>query len=235
MNIHEVQRNIKTNMAHGYPLVQQTTGRGALAICATGPSLSIRPPRNMPVMALHHAYDWIWDNGRSAPTYGVMGEALPTDTFIESPIKISAFFFASRVNPETFDRFTRGGHDVKVYHSGDYSESELDICADNVGGAGTFTSDVLNLAVRIGYDELHLYGMDFCSINGLMHQAHPTSMNTLTNLKPIEFCGETFMTENGKLRQLEAAMEFVQEHPDIKVTAHGDGLLARWMKKREVA
>lgn len=133
------------------------------------------------------------------------------------------YLIASRCDPATFDALA--DRDVRLWHVNDTPEIELAL-TPRIGAGPSVGLKSLVMAAMLGYNELDVYGLDACYIDG-RHHAYPQDW-AIDDTKEVEIEGRTFLTTVPHLRQLECFVDNARElrESGITIRVHGEGMIA---------
>ncbi len=242
LNIDPTQRlaNISSAIRRGLPQFRAypPTEREA-CIVGSGPSLASTldeikalKESGAAIFALNAAHEWLLEQG-IVPSAAVVIDARPFNArFVKTPAPNCAYMIASQCAPETFDMVA--GRRAYIWHclTGD-DPIERDLLDgyylgswQPVAGGCTVGTRTIVLTRMLGYQKMHLFGMDSCYMDGQGH-IMPQPENDADGAVKVECEGREFMCT---VWHCEQALEFIDliatngEH--FQLSVHGDGLLA---------
>lgn len=246
---HIVEANTHHNIKRDLPKLQYRPDYGMwkgrpLAIVGGGPSLktTLCELREFSdVMVCGSAHDYVVEQG-IIPTYAVACEPnnAPGDRvvdFIRKPQREIEYLFSTTCDPTVFDEMkdyricmwnNAGGIDDSVFNG-----------EPAVNGGCTVTLRAINIAILLGYHDLHMFGFDSSFEHEVENHAYfsgPGEEKNWSNWLYVrigdEF-GRQFKTTRGWIQQAHHFQEMLQHtgwmfNPVI----HGDGMIAEIMRQR---
>ncbi len=164
----ELDLNIEANLAADWPRFHLRADYGPgtktkpIAICAGGPSLKEFLGKIYDdfedIMVCGSAHDFLIRSGID-PTYSVQLDGAPVaKDFFRLRVPGTQYLIASQCNPFMFEGLPR--EHVSMWHCAGPSAEFGDEVA--IGGGCTTTLRALNLAIMLGYHDLHFFGFDSC-------------------------------------------------------------------------
>jgi hypothetical protein len=222
------------------PWVEENTEAGGVVIVGGGPSIkdSIEElkTRKEPIWAANGAHDFLIENGVVPDCMVLMdGSEIMPET-VENPRQDVEYLVASQCCPGVFAALE--GYRVKVWHV--YAEFANTILAAQerpcfmVGGGGTVGLRAMNLGAAMGYELIHVYGLDSSYGEGELEHAYP-SRGDAAAAADVQH-GRVFDVRAGE-RTFKARRWMVKQALDfqaqvktmlaagIKIAVHGDGLI----------
>lgn len=242
-----LRKNVITNMAANWPRLHKRSDWGKwkgvpLAICAGGPSLK----ENLHlvyehfdhVMVCGSAHDFLIEWGID-PTYSVhcdgSGEALE---FMKLRSPSTQYLMASQCDPALYHNLLRSS--VSMWHcAGAVSDFQGEPA---IAGGCTVGLRALNVAITLGYFDLHFFGFDSCFADVEHQHAYPYVEGDTSNRRTFMVRvggegGREFLTNPLFLAQAQHFQEMVAKFGFMfKPTVYGDGIIAEILKvaQREI-
>lgn len=211
------------------PGIGKWKGRPA-ALAAGGPSLrtTLGELREIPdVIACGSTHDYLIENG-VIPKYAVCCDPEPSNSasFYRRPDKRVTYLIASCCHADVFDALA--GQDVYLWHTAG-AGTQFPEGTRTIGGGCTVTLKAINLAIVMGYFDLHFFGFDSSFADGEDHAyAHPVGRKVMP--VKIGHDGRVYQTSPEFLAQAQHFQEMVREHGRMfNPIVHGDGLIAGMM------
>ncbi len=210
----------------------------------------------VPMVALNGAGNWLMERN-IRPAMQVVIDARPDNmAFIEEPIPQCKYFLASQCDPMLFnickDRETYIFHILSLGKDGDADEDSLvppaegpdddveramirDYYRDrwcHVPGGGTIGMRSISLARILGYQLMHVFGLDSCLSPDGENHAYPQDWNKPDQKQLDVWCGmREFRCSNWHIGQADQFHKYVVACGDhFTLDVHGDGLIAHMMK-----
>lgn len=236
-----LERNVRAAMARAFPKLHESSDYGKwkgrpIAIAAGGPSLNdtLYELRQFDtVMACGSAHDHLMRSGINL-SYAVNCDPDPLcSQFFTSPQKGCEYLIASMCDPSLFDQLS--GCDVTLWHNRGGLPDEFYAPDPIVQGGATVTLRAMNIAILLGFYELHFFGFD-SSFKDEHHAYDYTHEGTDIETSPRILCqvngGRVFQTTIGLLAQASHFQECAKGYGWMfNPTVHGDGLIAEMMKQ----
>jgi len=204
---------------------------GHAVIVGGGPSINKfaeeiawRKSQGQKIFALNGSAKWLGKHGIT-PDYHVILDARPENADFITGMNCK-HLLASNCDLEVFNR---AGNDVLIWHPLVTGIQDL-LPAERpyalIGGGGTVGLKAMALAYVMGFDEVHVYGMDSSYQDDKGH-AYPQSLNEGERVIEVEYADRKFSAAPWMVTQ---ASEFPALAADLVakgmvVTVHGDGLL----------
>lgn len=235
-----ISRNVRSCMARRYPLLHQIPDYGKwkgkpIALAAGGPSLNstLAELREFEiVMACGSAHDHLVESGIKL-TYAANCDPDRLATkFFSSPQNGCHYLIASMCDPAVFDALE--GHEITSWHSRGGVPDEFYAPDPIVQGGCTITLRALNIAIMLGFHDIHFFGFDSSyedhhhayeyTIDGVDIENSPRILAQVNG-------GKVFQTTYGFLAQATHFQECVKNYGFMfNPTVHGNGLIAEMMK-----
>lgn len=214
-----------------------------IAIVGGGPSLTEKLAdlrRFKSIMAAGSAHDFLIEKG-IVPRWTVIcdGDAVMAN-YLRRPQDRCIYLVASQCDPAVFKALN--GRHVVLWHAGD-DVGDPEIFGEQcvlLGGGCTVGTRAIIIARLLGFNNIHLFGMDTClrktDCAGKLefeHHAYPfsTVMESevcVGNIQPVQIGdnGRVYHLANYHLGQLFDFRTLLGQYPDMKFTVHGDSALA---------
>lgn len=240
----DIVENIRHNMERDIPRLHhridfgKTKGKTPLAIVAGGPSLRTTMHELCgfdDIMVVGSTHDFLVSD--FAPKYAVVCDPSPVaGDYIQRPVHGCCYMLSSSADPALFDRLLSKGHDVCMWNCSSGLSDPLFKGEPAIQGGCTVTLRAINMAIVLGYYDIHLFGFDSSFPDDENHHAyshaHETSERILVRVGGDN--GRVFLTTPGWLAQATHFQEQLKGtgmmfHP----TVHGDGLIAEIMRCAE--
>lgn len=233
--IDEARDNIRLSLAYYGDLkrieMQEAHGRKA-AIVGGGPSLknNLDKLRDFAgeIFCANEAHDYLIDNGIE-PDGFVFLEVHPwvNDQLCRRTSERCTYYIPSHCHLSAFDRVS--GRDVVMWHARS-GIGEEDIIAEFeadpmlVNGASTPGLRAVHIAMVLGYRDFELFGVDASHADGDRH-SYDTPGRVHKPVLEITCLGRTFHTDGYLAQQADEFQRLCRNFPEIKIKAHGDGLI----------
>lgn len=240
--------NIKGNMKRIETWAQYVRPHGEkIVICSAGPSLN--PGDIIPwveggykIVAVKHALDRLRSWGITPWGCILLDGRDHAHEFIQSPDKEVIYFVASMVDPKVTDILLKHHCKVVGWHAWTGQEMMEHLPAGHlvVGGGSAATTRGIDLLHDIlGFNEMHIYGIDCCYLkepdlseakkNGKMKHCKVTlSVETWGG----ERSARSFWTEGQLLAQVKEFNEMYFPRKELTIQTYGDGIVP-WMQKHK--
>ena len=215
-----------------------------IALIGGGPSLKdhLEELRNFsgPTVACGSTHDFLVENG-IIPTYSVICDPDPiTANYLSKPRDNIQYLLATQCHPLVFEKLK--GFAIWLWHCYNddekgYNEIDPDFKLHGaVGGGCTVGLRAINIAIMMGYKDIHFYGYDSSVRVNDSHHAYDFStkdeqLGQMYEVKLAE-TDECFYTCAGyHLAQARQFVDFYGMYKDVfNPTFHGDGLLPATMR-----
>lgn len=250
--LEQMAANIKRHLPQVSVHPPQTTNLcivgGGWSLDETLPELLELYWQNKPIMALNGAANWLMERNIKPGAVVVLDARPDNIDFIREPIPKARYFLASQCHPSLFDLCE--DRDTYILHltcskaetiGPDSSPTEkreapqtaiLDAHYKNkwhsVIGGSTVGLRSLVLARMLGFEMLHLFGMDSCYAPDGKHHAYPQEMNDSEGSDVFWCAGREFRCSAWQASQAANFMTFISSKNGdfFNLSIHGDGLLA---------
>jgi hypothetical protein len=233
-------RNIASAIRRGLPQVRAHAPNDE-TICLVGSGSSLTTSAHeiealaadgCLVVALNGAYGWLIEHGIQPRAMVMVDGRAFNARFLTPELPTCTYFLASQCAPEVFD--AARGRQIYLWHSltgDDLTDKELlDGYYLNswqpVSGGCTVGTRAIVLFRLLGYQKMHLFGLDSCKLDETGH-ANAQPENDADETVTVVCAGREFRCTAW---QCEQALEFIDliatngEH--FQLSVHGDGLLA---------
>lgn len=239
-------QNVKTNIEFRRPYLkthpefQKIKGKDQpIAIVGGGPSLkktwSILDYFEGPIMAAGSSYDFLRKLDIVPKYFTACDPDKAVLNYLKYPTNVTDYLISTYCDPEVF-RYLK---DKRVYTWHVYSENTIehikqhDSGSDLIGGGCTIGLRSINLALLLGYTNIHLFGFDSCIES--LDETHAYDIETPEEKLALSDAYKIKIGKNGKkqylvlgyqLAQAEHFKEWLTTHYRlITFTFHGEGLL----------
>lgn len=225
-----LQRNVDHCMARG---LEDHFAFRRLDIIANGPSASLAPFKTLGAsMALNGALGLCLDHSVE-PTYWAACDPQPlvTDFLTDLPWS-TTYLVASQCDPVVFDRLA----ECEVWPFDVADGPSFPSTSDPIMHGSSITLTSLQLATRLGYRDLHVWGWDCCILDG-EHHANGSALPQ--GLEPVEFrpdpsgpCLASFLTTPSWEHEVQQAghqIVPILRSNGVRVTVHGPGFVAHYL------
>ena len=161
------------------------------------------------------------------PDYLVLLDARKENvSFVKRPMGGVKYLVASQCDPAIFDALK--GYDVTVFHNSTPNAEVLlrgyDKPTHLLGGGTTVVLKTMVISELMGYQIIHLYGVDSCYLNG-EHHSYPQAQNDGERIVDVLYEDRMFKCAGWMAQQGQDFIEFAQRFLGT-LTVAGDGLLA---------
>lgn len=246
----EILSNMKSNVEkyktitrlHQLPEFQKIKGSNkSIAVVGGGPSVNnyiddIKQFRT--VVAAGSSHDYLVENGVKL-TYAIICDPDPLSiNYYQKLDTETKYLVASGCDEKIFEHIKN--HPLVMWHchSDSYSPSEIEVGYQAVGGGCTVGLRSLSIALLLGYNHIHIFGMDSCMAdNGKSHAYITEDIGDTYSIKVAQSKSylpdgiKTFKCAGYQLAQAWHFIEFYKHHNQYFTPyIYGDGLLAEVMK-----
>lgn len=239
------EKNIPINLARGFPQLRnmpeiaKMKGDVPIAVVGGGPSAKnfvedIRKYRW--VIVAGSAHDWVMDQG-IIPRYAAFCDPDPLMAkYIARPCKETTYLVSTHSPPEVFEALK--DHSIALWHCLPTRVeflNEVDPGWSGVSGGCTIGLRSINIAIMLGFFNLHLFGFDSCLGSNKEHHAYEFAtdkeeLGTIYAVKegmglkgPAE---ETFYCAGYQLAQASHYREFLVNFSHLcNIEVFGEGLI----------
>ncbi len=244
--VNTAERNIRANIGRALPKLHERPdfGKwkgGPMAIVAGGPSLRRtcwELPQFENIMVCGTPHDFLLSLG-IVPTHAVFCESIETLNegtldYLRRPQPACEYFVASSCHPRVFEALK----DYRVCMWNNYGG--VDDAAFNgepaITGGCTVTLRAINIAIALGFYDLHFFGLDSSYEDEKHNHAYAVGPATMAEKTiPVRVGsadGREFKTNPTFLAQAHHFQEMVSIGL-FRPFVHGDGLIAEIMRQRE--
>lgn len=224
----QVGRNIAHTLGLGLADIDGTPRR--LDIVANGPSArtAVADDEFGPdVMALNGALALFTDR---RPTYWCAcdPQAQVADMVRDAPEGVT-YIVASKCDPKVFEALA--DRDVRLWHIGDSAPAGH----RSVPSAVSVTLCALQLAHRLGYRDIHVWGWDACFVDG-QHHASGGKLKPCDVAVSFEIGEQSFQTTSTWVAELQDAIGVIPHltWAGAEIIIHGDGMIAAGCRYVEI-
>lgn len=234
-----IKANIKRNLTrlHHLPEFHKVKGfNKKIALVGGGPSLKyylddIRQFRT--VFACGSCNDYLMSNG-IIPTYAGICDPDPLSINYYQKLDTEVkYLVASGCDSKIFEHLKK--HQIVMWHchSDAYKPEDIEEGYQAVGGGCTIGLRAINIALILGYNNIHLFGFDSCMSDDVESHAYQAEdVGTLYSIKvgndnELDYSSKTFKVAGYQLAQAYNFIDMYKKCSDIFVpTIYGNGLLA---------
>ncbi len=238
----KVWANVVHSSSLDLPWIKTENDHDGVALIIGGaPSLSddleeirLRQQNGHKIFATNGTYSFLKKNG-IIPDYAVVIDARPENAaFLYDATKGTRYLLASQCAPATFA--VVDGLDVVLMHMNYGDRTVEDMLPKNektstvtsvvIGGGNTVGLIAMSIAKALGFNNLHIFGMD-SSFREDAHHAYNQVLNETDETIEVEAAGRKFNCAPWMIQQAEQFQELasILANNDCTITVHGDGLL----------
>lgn len=242
-----VREHITASIRRGHPqLWPQSTQMQRVCILGGGPSLNDTLPAlndllrgGAKLITTNGAYHWALQHNL-LPSAQIVMDARDTNArFVDPPLPQCQYMLASQCHPALWDR-VEGRPYVWIWHALGKGGPEGEILDQYyganywtpIGGGSTVVMRALVLLRNLGFMRIDLFGTDSCWLDGAHHaydQAeNATEARIHVQARPDghDELARDFWCAPWHLAQVSDFLIFLEKMKDMRITVHGDGLLA---------
>lgn len=233
-----IRANIRANLAAKYEELRPYMPHDSDTILlAGGPSLNdfeddIRAKRaaGMRLVTVNGTYNWCLERGIT-PSVQIVCDARPFNIrFVQPSVEKCRYLIASQCDPSLAASLPRD--QVVLWHSGDSYEEEqtaagLEKWKDwfPVLGGGTVVLRAIPLLLLLGFNRLHIYGLDSCLRDGA-HHAYSQPENDKALTVTVHAGKKTFTCHPWQVCQAQDFQALVRALGNaMQMEVYGDGLI----------
>lgn len=231
--------NIKRNVLrienyHHFKKITDTP----IAIVGGGPSLkyNLNKLREFQIILIAgSAHDYLVSKDIVADYCALCDPSPLTLGYIKAPQPHTTYFLASGCDPLVFDKLKNN----KVYLWHCYTDLnkdyfyELEPTCHMIGGGCTIGLRSINIAIMLGYYNIHLFGFDGCLSEKEENYAYPIvdkeelkGISNIFNIKLDYDSDKKYKVVGYQLAQADHFKDFLYKYSNmVNFTFHGDGLL----------
>lgn len=239
----DIIANVTANIKLPYPRFTALNGilmckHEPLAIVAGGPSVRKQIPeikKFKNVMVCGSAHDFLVKQGIK-PRFAITTDALPTVAVdFQHPCKETMYLVASQSHPSTVAALN--GYNVHLWHFRDQCDDKTCFNGEQQLGWGvTVGINALQLALIMGYQELHLFGYDGCAGDEDATHAYDVieKRDILSQLEVAHIGDKMVPLRTTKAWIAQAEQFFTMVRIDgylMDITVYGGGLIAEMVKQ----
>lgn len=228
--------HVRENLKADYPRLHKRADWGKwkgrpLAIVAGGPSLkkTLHELREIPsIMVCGSAHDYLVGEG-FYPSYSVHCDADLDSSlaFVKTRPDGCQYLLASSCHPKMFEALRFQSR--FMWHN--YGAAEFTEPA--IQGGCTVTLRAINIAVMLGFYDLHIFGMDSCFESLKKQHAYENEYVDAQTIRVKVGDGKEFLTSPPWLAQASQFQAMVENTGHMfNPIIHGDGLIAEMMERR---
>lgn len=228
-----IAAQVAASMARELPMMWDLPDVGIwkgvpLALAAGGPSLArtLDEMFSMLVVACGSSHDFLVDH-ELVPDYCVVCDPDEISAgFLRHSNKYTTYLIASCCHPAVFDALT--GCQVYLWHSAGMCDGDRDRM---IAGGCTVTLKAINIAILLGYSDLHFFGLDSSfDETGDHSYEHAFGPRDVIDIR-VNGTGRVFKTSPEFLAQAQHFQEMLREEGHLfTATVHGDGMIAEMQK-----
>jgi hypothetical protein len=227
-------------MARGLPRVEASGGKGEVVLLCYGPSLNEMFPmiksfadRGVPIVTVSGAHDWLIERGLVPYAHSDIDGREHKSRILNRPDHRVKYWMASVCHPAYFDKLD--GYDVSTFHIMNSDDTVEWVKRNDPGswlltGGLTVGNRVLGLLHHMGYETIHVFGMD-CSFSEDARHAGPHTGKVQKKMQIR--CGDEWFTSSPQM--ISAARDIIASLDHMKlvsdVTFYGNGLLQKMIRE----
>lgn len=243
-----VEANIYANIRKQFPQLQAFEANTQhIAIVGGGPSLVETFDEllelyhdGVKIVALNGAGNWLMERN-IRPSMQVVLDSRPANIdFVKKPIPHCKYFLASQCDPSLLDACTE--RNTTIFHvitDDDLPErARLDKFYNKrwaeVPPAGTVGVCTIMMCRILGFQYIHLFGLDSCYSEGEIkrHHAYEQPINDGDGYAEFQCADRTFYCSAWQASQAQNFLEVIQHYGHLfNLNIHGNGLLAHMLAK----
>lgn len=233
----EILWNVEQNCRRGCKQVMtHLPNQQELALVTGGPSLAhtfdgleALLESGVKSVAVNGTHQYLLDRG-IRPSAMVMCDAREFNKrFVENPQQKTKYFIASQCHPAVYDALE--GFDVYQYHLY-LGLGEQDIAKKALGnvpwivGGSTVGLRAIHLMRVLGFQRMHIFGMDSCRMDG-KHHAYEQAENDFEQTELFKIGKETFVCDYWHLSQMDGFVNLAKSLGDLfQLKVYGDGAIS---------
>ena len=233
----ELLWNVQQNCQRGCKqVVTHLPNQQDIAIVTGGPSLETTfqelqelVSQGVKTVAVNGVHDWLIKRG-IRPSAMVMCDAREFNKrFVQYPERETKYFIASQCHPAVYDELE--GYDVYQYHLylGLGERQIVDRALGSVPwivGGSTVGLRAIHLMRVLGFQRMHIFGMDSCRMGG-RHHCYEQKENDFEQVQEFTIGERTFVCDFWHLSQMDGFVRLAKSLGDLfQLKIHGDGAIA---------
>jgi hypothetical protein len=245
----KILENVRINIARPLPQLRQWPPNGKeCVIAAGGPSLKshFHELRDLhfervPIIALNGAANFLMERN-IRPSAFICMDGLPQNVeFVRRDIPGCKYFLASQCDPAVFDACE--GRDVTIFHVNSTGEGEneegpeKDLLDKHYHGRWQTVVGGKTVGLRgiwacrmMGYELMHIFGLDSCYVDD-EHHAYEQSWDNDRTVFRVWVAGREFRCDGTHIAQAECFKLLAEKLGRyFHLQVHGDGLIAHMVK-----
>ena len=235
--IKHVQANIKRDVMRFCDLPRHVARNEPLALIAGGPSVRKHLKeikKYNQIWACGSVHDYLVEQGIT-PSFASACDALPDQLdHFRKPQKKTSYFIASQCDPRLFDMLE--GHKIALWHFDGQIPKEHYQGEEAVGWGCMITIISMTLALQMGFQEIHIYGMDCCLDENTTHAYNVPESEYMRSVSGEVFVGmlqKRFVTTMSLMLQCDEFFRLLKSEFGryLKCYIHGGGMLAEVIKQ----
>lgn len=239
----EARRTRAVTAAFGLPSIpaKPTVRDARVAIVGFGPSLrqtwgdlrELRRLYGVPAWTVSKAHDYLWDRGIEVFRHTDVDFREHKAGFLKAYRPETEYWLASHVHPAFLARPHRDGARIALYHSVIPDGGPYEPGYKKVDGQMDAGLQAAKLAYDDGFRVQDWFGLDASfAVDGEAHAGpHEGFLRTAEELD-VRVAGRVYRTNALLLRQAMWAEKFLREHPKLRATIHGAGMLRPFLQER---
>lgn len=235
-----------------WPFLQkaQRQRKGAVSICAYGPSLldtwrlakTYQKINHRPIITVSGAHDFLVSRGVIPDFHVEIDPRAHKPKMLTKPQAKTQYLMATVCHPDFWD--VLDGCDVRLWHMVNDHETVKWVASHHpaglqsmIGGGSTAGQRAINVAAALGFREFHVFGMDMSFQADRRHAGEHTGEPEPPTIMSVG--GREFKTTKQLAQSAREMEEFLNNTEGIKIAFHGDGLVQEMAyviqkRKREV-
>lgn len=243
--VETLMKNVKTNLKRHLPQIRafQVRDGAEIMIAGGGPSLAAqldtiweKRQAGAKLFALNGAHDYLLANGIMPSAQIIVDAQEHMTRFVQTPRPGIKYLIASQCHPAVFEALK--DYDVWIWHSAmDEATGYLNLLTQYyfgnfqvMLGGSTVALRSIWIARAVGFENIHLFGVDSCLMNN-EHHAYQQKENDGDEVKTILCADRKFQCSGWMVSQAVEFMDMIKAVGHLfKLQIHGDGLLAHIMQ-----
>lgn len=244
-SLEDLLGNIKKNIRRHIPQIRAFNVQkdAELMIIGGGPSLDEQLPpikekreAGAKLFALNGSHDYLIDQGITPSALVMVDAQEHMARFVQRPQPKVKYLIASQCHPAVFDALK--DQDLWIWHSAMSDETGYINILNQyyfnnfqvMLGGSTVALRAIWLARSVGFENIHLFGVDSCLMDGA-HHAYKQTENDADEVKIILCADRKFHCAGWMVSQAIDFMNMCKSAGHLfKLQVHGDGLLAHIVK-----